>query len=330
MKIVAVFLVSFALCVILAFALLPLLRRLKQPILHYVKEHAGKAGTPTMGGLIFLPAIAIAFILFAESNNRMAVLSLCIAAGYAVVGFLDDFLKIRFKDNQGLRPWQKALFQLGIAGIAAAFVYGNGTELILPFSGQSVNIGAWCIPLTGVVFLAVTNGVNLTDGLDGLCAGSVFVYALVFCVLLLGRGAYYDEAGRIAVSGDFLNLSYLSAAVAGGMLGFLLFNVNPAKVFMGDTGSLMLGGFAASVACFSEFTLFIPFFGIVFVISCVSDIIQVAHYKRTKRRVFLMAPYHHHLQMKGLSETRIGWLYIALTAVASLAVIAITFYSGGI
>ena len=327
MKVILIFLVSFLLCILFAVALMPLLRRLKQPILHYVKEHSAKAGTPTMGGVIFLISIALSFISCTEGYNKSAVLALCITIGYAVIGFLDDFLKLRYKENMGLRPWQKALFQLGIAVISAFFVYYGDTELILPFSGKSVNLGWWIIPLTVVVFLAVTNGVNLTDGLDGLCSWVVFVYSVLFCVILLFRGAYFDEAGRIAISGDYLNMAYLCAAVAGSLFAFLLFNVNPAKIFMGDTGSLLLGGFAASVGCFSEFSLFIPFFGIVFVISCVSVILQVAHFKRTGgKRIFLMAPYHHHLQMKGLSETRISQIYVALTVFVSLCVLLFTFF----
>ena len=326
MKVLLIFLVSFALCLCFGFILLPLLKRLKQPILHYVKEHSGKAGTPTMGGIFFLLSIVVSFLIFTEGYNKSAVLALCITAGYAIVGFLDDFLKIHFKENMGLRAWQKALFQFGIALISAFFVYYGDTELILPFSGRSVNLGWWIIPLTVVVFLAVTNGVNLTDGLDGLCSWTVFVYALVFCALLLFRGVYFDEAGRIAVSGEFLNLAYLCAAVAGSLFAFLLFNVHPAKIFMGDTGSLLLGGFAASVACFSEFTLFIPFFGIAFVVSCLSVILQVLHFKRTKRRIFLMAPYHHHLQMKGLSEPRISQIYVTLTLCVSLVVLLFTFF----
>ena len=330
MKVVAVFLVAFGICVVAGTALLPVLRKVRQPILHYVREHEKKAGTPTMGGWMFLISITAAYLIFREDGGRPALLALCIAVGYGLVGFLDDMIKIRSGNNEGLRPWQKIIFQVAIAAIAARFVLENGTELILPFTGTSIAVGWWSVPLTMAVFLAVTNGVNLTDGLDGLCAGSMFVYSAVFCALLLIRGACFDEAGRMTVSGDFLNLGYLSAAVSGSMLGFLLFNAYPAKVFMGDTGSLLLGGYAASVACFSEFTLFLPFFGIVFVISCVSDVIQVLHYNRTRRRVFKMAPFHHHLQQSGLSETRIGWIYMALTAVFSLAVLMGTFYSGGL
>ncbi len=301
------FLLSFALCAVL----IPLLKRAGagQNILHYVKEHKNKSGTPTMGGLAFILAAAAVALAACGFRDKPMLVSLAVGVGYLLVGFLDDFLKKKRRDNLGLRPYQKIFFQAAIALIASLYCCLSGlTVLRIPFSTLSFNIGWWMMPIGVFVFVATVNSVNLTDGLDGL-AGSVsaaFFFA-VGALLLLQK------------SGDALAL--LSVSLTGALLGYLIFNTNRASLFMGDTGSLSLGGFASCVALFSGNALIIPIVGIMFVLSSISVIIQVIYYKKTGKRVFLMAPIHHHFQEKGYSEGKISYVYAVITAMMGLAVL---------
>ena len=303
-RLFVVFLVAFALSLVFCAAAIPLLKRLKagQNILSYVKEHQKKSGTPTMGGLAFVPAACIAAAVFARGADKPFWISLAVGLGYLLVGFLDDLLKKLRGTNLGLRPYQKIFFQLAVALIAGVACCTQGyTALRIPYTQISFDIGWWMLPLGVLVFLATVNSVNLTDGLDGL-AGSVSMcfFLTLACLVFLQKGG---------------SSSLLSVALAGALAAYLIFNTARASVFMGDTGSLSLGGFAASVALFSGNALSVPFAGFVFVLSSISVIIQVIHYKRTGRRVFLMAPIHHHFQEKGYSEAKISYCYAILTAV---------------
>ncbi|MDE6613843.1 MAG: phospho-N-acetylmuramoyl-pentapeptide-transferase [Clostridia bacterium] len=295
----AAFLASLALLMII----LPVLKRLKagQYILGYVKEHKNKSGTPTMGGLAFIAAIiGVGLCILGVKDNRIN-LTLAVTAGFMVVGFLDDFLKIYRKDNGGLRPYQKIIFQVAIAAIAAVFSYLNDLcYLYVPFGGGlSVYIGWGIIPLVIFIFTATVNCVNLTDGLDGLAGGTSSAYLFIMGVML------YVQAE------NFTNLCFIAV---GAIAAFLIFNVNKASIFMGDTGSLALGGLISGVSVFSGNSLYIPILGIMFVVSGISVIVQVIYYKRTRRRVFLMAPLHHHFQMKGYTECKITYAYVLITA----------------
>ena len=317
-------LVSFFITLITGYLLTPVLKKLKmgQPILSYVKEHHSKAGTPTMGGIFFLLGISLTCLIFFKSDSKMALISLCITIGYGIVGFLDDFIKVKFKKNMGLRAYQKIIFQLSLAVIASYFAYLNSTELIIPFINKTIDLGWLIIPFSIFVFLAVTNGVNLTDGLDGLAAGTTFVYTAFFSVLIIFAGTALNLSGRINQYNEYYNLAVLTLACTGALLAFIFFNSNPAKIFMGDTGALALGGLLASLSVFTEFTLFVPIMGVMYIVSCASVIIQVVYFKATKgKRVFKMAPYHHHLQLKGMAESKISILYMIITAVVSLLVV---------
>ena len=296
---------AFSLSFIFCKILIPILRKIKvgQNILSYVKEHKGKGGTPTMGGIAFLSAAVLAtVILFKGSENRLTV-SLAIGLSYMLVGFLDDLLKKKHEENLGLRAWQKLLFQLSIAVLAGIYCKKEGlTTLYLPFLNQSLDIGGWIVPLSIFVFIATVNAVNLTDGLDGLAAGVSAPYFATLAILIL-------------LQNEKTGLSMLSFALMGALVAYLLFNVAPAYVFMGDTGSLSLGGFAASITLFSGNALYLPIIGACFVFSVISVIIQVIYYKATKgKRIFLMAPAHHHFQEKGYSENRIAYAYFVVTA----------------
>lgn len=298
---------AFCTAFVLTAVLLPLLRRLKagQYILGYVKEHKNKSGTPTMGGLAFITAVILVAIVFFRFGNQTVNLTLVIVAGFMLVGFLDDFLKIYRKENEGLKPYQKIIFQLAIAVIAAVYCYVNRiTRLYVPFGGGfSFDIYWGVIPLVLFVFLASVNCVNLTDGLDGLAGGTSLAYLAAMGVML-------------AISGN--SSATLCFIGVGALAAFLVFNVNKAGVFMGDTGSLALGGLIACVTVFSGYALYLPVIGITFVFSGISVIVQVIYYKRTGRRVFLMAPLHHHFQMKGYSECKISYVYALITALSGI------------
>ncbi len=310
------FIICGLLCLIFATIIAPVVlavcKRLKasQSILHYVDKHASKEGTPTMGGLIFLIVLLFStFFLFSE-DSFLAWFAVAVTLGYALLGFLDDFLKVHNHHNEGLRPYQKIIGQVGIAVVVAVYIFLSDRTSISFFSWK-FDIGWAVIPLVIFVLVATANSVNLTDGLDGLAGGVSFVYVLVFGIILA-------VVGEMEMS----NLAMLCFGLCGGILGFLLFNCYPAKIFMGDTGSLALGGFIGVVAVLSGLELLLPIMGVMFVLSALSDIIQVLHYKRTKKRVFLMAPLHHHFEQKGVHENRIVIVYIVITMAVSLAVLA--------
>lgn len=304
-------LAAFFLSLVLCLLITPLLRRLKagQYILGYVKEHKDKSGTPTMGGLAFVCAAVVVSLIFCGVNNSAVNLTLVITAGFCLIGFIDDFLKIYRKDNLGLKPYQKIVFQCAIAAIAAVYCYLNDlTSINIPFSSLTLDVSWGIIPIVIFIFLATVNCVNLTDGLDGLAGGTSLAY--LFCM-----GALLAAAGTGWFAVPF--------SMCGALAAFLIFNTNRASVFMGDTGSLALGSFISCVSVFSRNALYIPIIGIMFVVSGISVIAQVIYYKRTRRRIFLMAPIHHHFQMKGFAESKIAYAYFAVTCVAGL--ICITF-----
>ncbi len=287
--------------------ILPILKRLKagQYILGYVKEHKNKSGTPTMGGLAFIVAIIVVGFCFFGFKDIRVNLTLSVTAGFTVVGFLDDFLKIYRKDNGGLKPYQKIIFQVAIATVAAVFCYLNDLCYVyLPFAGgKSVFLGWGIIPLVILIFAATVNCVNLTDGLDGLAGGTSTAYLFIMGLILTVQS---DKSSLLC----FISVGAIAA--------FLLFNANRASVFMGDTGSLALGGFISCISVFSGNSLYIPLLGIMFVVSGISVIVQVIYYKRTRRRVFLMAPLHHHFQMKGYTECKITYAYVLITALVGI------------
>ncbi len=298
------FLTAFGLSLGLCLLLIPLLKRLGagQNILSYVKEHESKSGTPTFGGLAFIPAAILSAIFFEREKNRTFLLTLVIGGAYLAVGFLDDFLKKKHRDNLGLTATQKFVFQALIAAFSGWFCFKNGlTVLRLPFFNLSFDLGWGIVPLAVFVFLATVNGVNLTDGLDGLAAGVSAPYFL-FVGLILATTA--SEAG----------LASVCFSLVGALTAYLLFNSPKASVFMGDTGSLSLGGFAACVSLFSGNALFIPLVGVMFVVTVISVILQVIYYKKTGgKRIFKMSPVHHHFQKCGFAESKISYAYFTVT-----------------
>lgn len=288
--------VAFLLAVITGPLGIHLLRRLKfgQNIrTDGPQAHLKKTGTPTMGGTIILLALSIAFLRFADTTMD-AIILIVASLGYGLVGFLDDYIKIVLKRSLGLTAKQKLFGQLLFSGIVCALLYksGHSTDLAIPFTGYTLEIGWWLyVPFVVIMMLGMSNAVNFTDGLDGLLAGTS---AIAF-------GAYTI----IALLHSEMEAAVFSAAMVGAVLGFLVFNKHPAKVFMGDTGSLGIGGGLAAVALLTKSELLILVIGAVFVIEMLSVVIQVLSFKTRGKRVFRMSPIHHHYELVGWSEWRI-------------------------
>ena len=297
-----------------------------QVILNYVEEHRYKVGTPTMGGIIFLISISIVSFICFTGSSHLAKMTIFIFLAFGLVGFLDDFIKFKFNRNLGLKAYQKIIFQLLISVAIGFYVYKSeyvGGILVVPFTKYVIDIDYWIIPLVAIIYLATTNSVNLTDGLDGLATSTTFSYMLVFVPLMLVLlQTIFIGFDEVQMS-ELFNILIVCAVTIGAMLSFLVFNCFPAKIFMGDTGSLAIGSLVASVAVFSRLDLYIPIIGIMFVASSVSVILQVAYYKLTKKRIFLMAPLHHHFQMHGVHEVRITTIYSLITAFVGAIVIII-------
>ena len=316
-------LIGFIVSILISPLVIKFMRKLKanQTIYEYVDMHAKKVGTPTMGGVIFLLGTILAYFCVQGGENQLALVSLVCFFAFALIGFLDDFLKIKLKRNLGLKPYQKIIGQVAISVIIAVFAYLNsniGSQIYLPFSSKLIDLGWFYIPFCIFIFLSTTNAVNLTDGLDGLAGGVSFAFFVGFVgieFVLLKALPIFDGS----LINEYNNVLILGGAVLGSLLAYLLCNCHPASIFMGDTGSLALGGLIAAICIVTKQVLLIPILGVMFVISVVSVIIQVLHYKRTKKRVFLMAPFHHHLEKKGMYETKIVVIYIIVTLVISIA-----------
>ncbi|MFD1176054.1 phospho-N-acetylmuramoyl-pentapeptide-transferase [Paenibacillus puldeungensis] len=288
--------VSFILAVISAPLLIPLLRRLKfgQQIRgDGPQSHLKKAGTPTMGGIIIILAFTLSFLKFSVINTDFYVM-LVATLGFGLVGFLDDYIKIVFKRSLGLTPQQKLIGQLLFSGIVCALLIweGHSTAIGIPGTSFSFDFGPWFYyPFIVVMLLAISNAVNFTDGLDGLLSG----------VSAIALGAY----AVIAMQATSLPAAVCAAAMIGAVLGFLVFNAHPAKVFMGDTGSLGIGGAIGAIAIVTKSELLFLIIGGIFVIEMLSVVIQVVSFKTRGKRVFKMAPIHHHFELSGWSEWRV-------------------------
>lgn len=322
-KILLAFLTSFLLSLVLMPLIIKFFKKhsANQTILGYVEEHKAKNGTTTMGGVVFiLTTLCLAFLFLKYDTSWFVVL--LTSAFFGVLGFMDDFIKIKYKQNLGLRPYQKIIGQVGIAIIFALFIYfftNISGQIFIPFTEKTINLKFFVIPLIIIVLLASTNSVNLTDGLDGLAGNVSFFYLVFFSIItaIMGINLYNSgETGEIIT--NIQNVNILSMLFLGSILGFLMFNTNKASIFMGDVGSLCLGGYIGASACLLGLELLLPILGVCFVLSAVSVILQVAVFKLKHKRIFKMAPFHHHLQMSGLSEPKIVAIYSAITACAGI------------
>ena len=261
-----------------------------------------KAGTPTIGGLIFIFATIITMFIMVGNPTDEAMIALYSFVGFGFVGFLDDLLKIIKKKNEGLTSGQKMILLLIVSGFLTWYAYKYiGTSINIPFLNGQINFGLFYIPFVMFYFAGVTNAVNLTDGLDGL-ATSVTVLVTTFL-------------GIISYNLGHISLAIFCVALAGALLAFLRFNAFPARVFMGDTGSLALGGAVAMVALILKMPLILVLIGIIYVIETLSVILQVASFKLTGKRIFKMAPIHHHFEQLGWSETKIVSVFSIITVV---------------
>ena len=310
------------LAIIIAFAVSAILCPIVIPFLHKLKfgqqvredgpqAHLKKQGTPTMGGLVFLTAVVITSLLYIRDYPRIIPV-LFMTVGFGVIGFLDDYIKIVMKRSEGLNPVQKLIGQFIITGIFVYYLVCSGevgTSMLVPFPGGFdhglyLNLGFLFIPFVFFVVLGTDNGVNFTDGLDGLCTSVTILVATFLTIISIGENS---------------GISPITGAVVGSLLGFLLFNVYPAKVFMGDTGSLALGGFVSASAFMMQIPLFIPIIGLIYLVEVLSVIMQVSYFKATHgKRIFRMAPIHHHFELGGWSETRVVAVFSIVTALLCL------------
>lgn len=321
---------SYLLSGLIAFAVVYVLGPFVIPLLHKLKfgqvereegpdSHKVKQGTPTMGGLMTLAGILVASLIFGLEGAPLVLPALLATFAYGIVGFLDDFIKVRLKRNLGLRAWEKIVLQFAIALCISIWAYRSpevGSTLYLPISGGSWDLGWWYIPFTMFVLIGTTNAVNLTDGLDGLASGVTVMYSLAMSIIFALLSTSAILVGEAAYGIDLDGMAVFSAAVTGACVGFIRYNTYPARVFMGDTGSMALGGAVAMMAILSRSVLLLPVMGFCFVGSAVSVILQVGSYKlRHGKRIFKMAPIHHHFELMGYSETRIVAMYTLLTAV---------------
>ena len=303
-------LISFALSVILGPVVIPILRKLKMGQTERaegVQSHLKKAGTPTMGGVIILASIVITSLFFVKDYPNVIPI-VFVTLGFGLIGFLDDYLKVVLKRSDGLLAWQKMLLQLVVTGVFAFYVTkftDVDLSLIIPFTGgKTWDIGIFAIPLMFFVVIGTVNGVNFTDGLDGLASSVTVLVATFFTVVAIGTKSGIEP---------------VTCAVVGALLGFLLFNVYPASVFMGDTGSLALGGFVAATAYMLQMPLFIIIVGAIYLIEVLSVMMQVSYFKATGgKRIFKMAPIHHHFELCGWSETKVVAVFSIVTAILCL------------
>ncbi|MGL4606839.1 MAG: phospho-N-acetylmuramoyl-pentapeptide-transferase [Eubacteriaceae bacterium] len=301
-------LVAFAVVYVLTPKFIPMLKRLKfgQAIREEgPKSHMEKSGTPTMGGLVIQLGIVIGVLLISFLTGAWDLFPLIVMLFFGMIGFIDDYIKVTQKHNLGLRAWQKLVLQFLGAGVIAVYAYltpSIGGEVIIPFMEQPVNFGLWYLPFTFIAVVGIVNAVNLTDGLDGLASG---VTAIV-CIFFFTGAILFGQMGTAIFVG----------AVIGGCLGFLRHNSNPAAIFMGDTGSMALGGAVVAMAILTKLQFFLLIAGGLFVIESLSVVIQVGYFKRTKgKRFFRMAPIHHHFELAGWSETRVVTVFWVISGI---------------
>lgn len=303
-------LIAFALSVVMGPLIIPVLRKLKMGQTEReegVKSHLKKAGTPTMGGVIILLSVVVTSVIYIKDYPKIIPI-LFVTLGFGLIGFLDDYLKVVMKRSDGLFPKQKMALQIVVTAIFAFYIIkftDVSLAMLVPFTGGKYwNIGWLAIPLLFVAVIGTVNGVNFTDGLDGLASSVTVLVATFFTVVAIGTKSGIEP---------------ITCAVVGALLGFLLFNVYPASVFMGDTGSLALGGFVASTAYMLQMPIFIIIVGLIYLVEVLSVMIQVTYFKKTGgKRIFRMAPIHHHFELCGWSETRVVAVFSIITAILCL------------
>lgn len=312
-KIIFPVLIAFAITAILGPVVIPVLRRLKigQTEREELKSHLKKAGTPTMGGLMILAGIIVTCLIYMKDYPKIIPI-LFVTMGFGIIGFLDDYLKVVLRRSDGLLPWQKMLGQIVVTAVFIFYMikYSDiSLKMLVPFTGGFENgiyldLGWLAIPVMFLAIIGTVNGANFTDGLDGLASSVTVLIATFFTVVAIGTNSGIEP---------------ITCAVVGALLGFLLFNVYPASVFMGDTGSLALGGFVAATAYMMQMPIFILIVALIYWVELLSVMIQVTYFKKTGgKRIFRMAPIHHHFELGGWSETRVVAVFSIVTALLCL------------
>ncbi len=324
-------LIAFAVCMIAGPFVISMLR--KQKMGQQVRDdgpqtHLTKQGTPTMGGIIILLGLAVSCIILTVRGGSLSIPSLIATLGFGLVGFLDDIIKAVKKRSLGLRAYQKLIGQFGLALVIALFAYYNqqiGSKIFVPFANVEWDLGFWYVPVMMIIIVGLVNAVNLTDGLDGLASGTSMIISAGFGILFMYMYQRAFDGGEIFYAIGLKNMMVFSGALTGACLGFLRFNAHPAKVFMGDTGSLALGGAISMMAICSRLILIMPILGGIFFATIMSVVLQVGSYKLRKKRIFRMAPLHHHFELGGMKETRVVSMYMivgALLCLVSLFILA--------
>ena len=307
-------LISFAVTVVLGPVVIPFFRKLKNSNTERsdgVQSHLKKAGTPTMGGVMFLTGLLVTSLIYMWHYPKIIPV-LILTLGFGVVGYIDDHLKVVLHRSDGLLAWQKLLLQIAVTAVFAFCMirfYHIDLTMIVPFTGgKTVDPGFLSVPILFFAVIGTVNGTNFTDGLDGLSSSVTIVVAIFFTVVSMIKGAGIEP---------------VTAAFWGGLMGFLLYNCYPAKIFMGDTGSLALGGFVAGTAYMMQMPLFILLVGFIYLVEVLSVILQVSYFKATHgKRIFRMAPIHHHFELCGWSETRIVTVFTIVTVIMCLIAFA--------
>ncbi|MBU5472317.1 phospho-N-acetylmuramoyl-pentapeptide-transferase [Roseburia sp. MSJ-14] len=312
-KVIFPVLIAFAITAVLGPVVIPVLRKLKvgQTEREELKSHLKKAGTPTMGGLMILAGIIITCLIYMKDYPKIIPI-LFVTIGFGIIGFLDDYLKVVLRRSDGLLPWQKMLGQIVVTAVFIFYMvrYSDiSLKMLVPFTGGFENgiyldLGWVAIPVMFLAIIGTVNGANFTDGLDGLASSVTVLIATFFTVVAIGTNSGIEP---------------ITCAVVGALLGFLLFNVYPASVFMGDTGSLALGGFVAATAYMMQMPIFILIVALIYWVELLSVMIQVTYFKKTGgKRIFRMAPIHHHFELGGWSETRVVAVFSIVTALLCL------------
>lgn len=314
--------ISFILTLALGVAIIPMLRRFKlgQNIRDDgPKSHLSKAGTPTMGGIIFIIPIVLVSLALSTRSYDYVIAAVLSTLGFGLIGFVDDFINIYKKRSLGLRAYQKLLGQIIISVLFAFFAYrSGGSSIYIPFTNMEWNLGYFYIPIIAFIMVGTTNSVNLTDGLDGLASGVTLIVATTMSIIAAFAAYVMQEDGLTYLADNYKNLAIFSAAMTGACLGFLRFNAHPAKVFMGDTGSMALGGGVVGVMILLRMPLLLPIIGGIYMAESLSVILQVISFKSRGKRIFRMSPLHHHFELGGMPETRVVAMFMIATALLCL------------
>ena len=291
------------------------------------QSHLKKQGTPTFGGIIFYVGILVSALCLARVPMDFTIALLVATLGFGLIGFLDDYIKVKKKRSLGLKPLQKIVGQMVLAISLSLYCYFNplvGSAIYIPILDVTWDMGLFYVPFAVFVFIAMTNGSNLTDGLDGLLSGTSIIITASFGVLTYALMQTEEALGSPELSAQLHNVLIFSGAMTGGLLGFLRFNSHPAKVFMGDTGSIGIGAAIAMMGLLTKMVILLPIMAGVFVASSLSVILQVTSYKyRNGKRIFKMAPLHHHFELLGMPEVKVVAMYMIVTVLLCLLTFAI-------